>query len=47
LSRIDEAHFLVVIFQPTDSEGLVRTVHLTSLRRKDRRYRQLLCVKPS
>jgi hypothetical protein len=47
LMRIDESHFLVVIYEPTDNEGLVRTAYLTSVSRKERRYRQLLCLKRS
>jgi hypothetical protein len=47
LKRIDEQHFLVVIYEPTNNEGLVRTAYLTSIKRKDRRYRQSLSLKRS
>ncbi len=47
LKRIDEEHFLVVIYEPTDNEGLVRTAYLTNINRKDRRYRQLHSLKRS
>jgi hypothetical protein len=47
LMRIDEGHFLVVIYEPTNNEGILRTAYLTSVRRKERRYRQLLCLKRS
>jgi len=47
LKRIDEEHFLVVIYEPTNNEGLVRTAYLTNAKRKDRRYRQLLSLKQS
>ena len=47
LKSIDAEHFLVVIYEPTDSEGLVRTAYLTSARRKVRRYRRLPSLKPS
>ena len=47
LKRIDEKHFLVVIYETTNSEGLVRTAYLTNIKRKDRRYRQLLSLKQS
>jgi hypothetical protein len=41
LKRMDEGHFLVVIYEPTNNEGLVRTAFLTNLKRKERRYRHL------
>jgi len=47
LRSLDKAHFLVVIYEPTNSEGVVRTAYLTSERRKDRRYRQLPSLKQS
>jgi len=47
LKRVDDENFLVAIYEPTDNEGLVRTAYLTSAQRKDRRYRGLLCLKPS
>ena len=47
LKRIDEEYFLVVIYQPTDNQGIVRTAYLTSVQRKDRRYRQLHSLKRS
>ncbi len=39
LKRLDETHFLVVIYEPTNDEAHVRTAYLTSSRRKSRRYR--------
>ena len=47
LMRVDEGHFLVVIYEPTNSQGLVRTAYLTSVRRKERRYRGLLRLRQS
>jgi len=47
LKRVDEERFLVVIYEPTNKQGLVRTAYLTNVRRKDRRYRQLQCLKQS
>jgi len=47
LKRVDGEHFLVVIYEPADNEGLVRTAYLTSVQRKARRYRGLLCLKRS
>jgi hypothetical protein len=47
LVRIDEGHFLVVIYEPTNNEGTIRTAYLTSIRRKERRYPELPCLKRS
>ena len=47
LKRADEGYFLVVIYEPTNNEGLVRTAYLTNVKRKDRRYRQLQSLKRS
>jgi len=47
LRRFDERHFLVVIYEQTDDEAVVRTAYLTSVKRKDRRYTRLLCLKRS
>jgi hypothetical protein len=47
LARIDEGHFLVVIYEPTNNEGTIRTAYLTNIGRKERRYRQLPCLKRS
>jgi len=47
LRRIDNGHFLVAIYEPTNTEGLVRTAYLTTAKRKDRRYAQSLCLKRS
>jgi len=35
LRRFDERHFLVVICEKTNDEGIVRTAYLTSVKRKD------------
>lgn len=45
LTRVDEGHFLVVIYEPTNNEGFVRTAYLTSVGRKNRRYRALPSLK--
>lgn len=47
LLGIDEHHFLVIIFQPTNGEGFVRTAYITNVRRKERRYRGLQSLKQS
>ncbi len=46
LMRIDENHFLVVIYHPTNGEGFVRTAYLTNEQRKNRRYRGSQSLKP-
>jgi hypothetical protein len=38
LKRIDEEHFLVVIYELKDREGYIRTVYLINDKRKRRRY---------
>jgi len=45
--RFDGEHFLAVICEPTDNEGLVRTAYLTTAQRKERRHQRLLCLKRS
>jgi len=45
LLRINESHFLVVIYEPTNDEGFVRTAYLSNVRRKERRYRGLQSLK--
>lgn len=47
LLRVDESHFLVVIYEPTNHEGFVRTAYLTNVKRKNRRYRGLPSLKLS
>lgn len=47
LLRIDEKHFLVVIYEPTNDEGFVRTAYITNAKRKERRYRRLPSLKLS
>lgn len=45
--RLDESPFLVVIYEPTNDEGFVRTAYVTNSKRKERRYRGLPSLKPS
>ena len=47
IMRINESHFLVVIYEPTDDEGFVRTAYVTNVTRKERRYRGLQPLKRS
>jgi hypothetical protein len=47
LMQIDESHFLVVIYEPTNHEAFVRTAYITNLKRKERRYRGLQSLKRS
>jgi len=45
LKRIDEEHFLVVIYELEDREGYIRTAYFISDKRKRRRYRALRSLK--
>jgi hypothetical protein len=47
LMRIDEGHFLVVIYEASNNEGFVSTAYITSVKRKERRYRGLQSLKRS
>lgn len=47
LFRVDKTHFLVIIYEPADDEGFVRTAYITSVTRKERRYRGLQSLKRS
>lgn len=47
LMHMDERHFLVVIYEPTNDEAFVRTAYITNLKRKERRYQGLQSLKRS
>jgi hypothetical protein len=47
LLRLDESHFLVIIYAPTNDEGFVKTAYMTDVKRKERRYRGLQSLKRS
>ena len=46
LLRLDQKHFLVVIYEYEQGEGYIRTAYLTDPKRKARRYTKLQSVKP-
>ena len=47
LFQIHDGRFIVVIYEPKNHEGFVRTAYITNLKRKERRYRGLQSLRQS
>ncbi len=47
LLRLDQRHYLVVIYEYENREGYIKTAYITDRKRKERRYKKLQPLKLS